>query len=237
VIVTPGVLDAPAQRLLDALVARGESVVDAAAVPAGTEPVTLAVSTGAFVFDFAGLVRSVAPRPFRVIILSRLGAHPDAKADSLRRLWRMEEHVRGGGAPTLTLRFAPLVGPASPFWRLLRSGPSLPRGGRQLVCPVAESDAVETLARALGLAQPALSDAAFRHWYEVAGPDAMTLAELRDLAMSTGGPRAGRERAGGAWEPSQEELAEHRLAESEPWASRFGIAPARIAQEAKAWAA
>ncbi len=231
-IVTPGVLDAPAQRLLDALVARGERLLDAAAVPAGTEPVTLAVSTGAFVFDFAGLVRSVAPRPFRVIILSRLGAHPDAKSDSLKRLWRLEEHVRGGGAPTLTLRFAPLVGPASPFWRLLRGGPSLPGGGRQMVCPVAESDAVETLARALGLAQPALSDAAFRDWYEVAGPDAMTLAELRELAMGSGGSRAG-----GAWEPSQEELAEHRLAECEPWASRFGITPIRIAKEASAWAA
>jgi uncharacterized protein YbjT (DUF2867 family) len=242
VIVTPGVLDAPAQRLLDALGPRGERVVDAAAVPAGTEPVTLAVSTGAFVFDFAGLVRAVAPRPFRVVILSRLGAHPDAKAESLRRLWRMEEHVRGGGAPTLTLRFAPLVGPASPFWRLLCGGPSLPRGGRQLVCPVAESDAVETLARALGLAQPVLGDAAFRDWYEVAGPDAMTLAELRELAVGTGGPRSGQvgtggSRAGGAWEPSQEEIAEHRLAESEPWASRFGITPARIATEAAAWAA
>ena len=230
-IVTPGVLDAPADRLLAALVTRGETVVDAAAVPAGTEPVTLVVASGAFVFDFAGLVRAVAPRPFRVLILSRLGVHPDARADSLRRLWRMEEHVRGGGAPTLTLRFAPLVGPDSPLWRLLRGGPALPRGGRQLVNPVAESDAVETLARALGLGQPVLGEAAFDDWYEVAGPDALSLAELRELAIHSGGARQG-----GAWEPALDEIAEHRLAECEPWASRFAITPARIAQEAARWA-
>lgn len=231
-IVTPGPLDAPAGRLLAALAARGATILDAARVPAGDAPVTLAVATGAFVFDFAGLVRAIGARPFRVVILSRLGAHPDARADSLKRLWRLEEHVRGGGAPTLTLRFAPLVGPASPLWRMLRGGPSLPRGGRQVVCPVAESDAVETLARALGLAEPVLGEAAFRDWYEVAGPEPLTLAELRELAVAGGGPREG-----GAWEPALDEIAEHRLAESEPWASRFAITPAPIREQVRSWAA
>ena len=240
-IVTPGPLDAPAGRLLAALVARGERVVDAAAVPVGAEPVTLAISTGAFVFDFAGMVRALGTRPFRVVMLSRLGAHPDAKADGLRRLWRMEEHVRRGGAPTLTLRFAPLVGPQSPLWRWLGSGPALPRQGRQLLNPVAESDAVETLARAVGLTQPVLADAHFRDWYEVAGPDVMSLAELRDLAVRSakrGTPdRARFSGAGGALEPSEAEMREHRLAQSEPWASRFGITPVSIAAEAMRWAA
>jgi hypothetical protein len=56
---------------------------------------------------------------------------------------------------------------------------------------------------------------------------AVTLAELRDLAARTPG-----EPRGGAWEPPLEELREHRLAESEPWATDFGIAPTPLA----AWA-
>lgn len=219
-IVTPGPLAAPASRLLAALAAKGHDVRDASAgTPAGDGPVTLAISDGPFVFDFAGLVRAIAPRPFRVLVLSRLGAHPDAKAASLQRLWRLEEHVRGGGAPTLTLRFAPLLGPDTPLWNKLRSQPSLPRGGRTPLNPVAERDAVETLVRALG------GDAPWSDWYEVAGPRVWTLGELRELAAS-----GGRGADAGAWEPALDEMAEHRLAESAPWCARFGIAPTPIEQ-------
>ncbi|MBI5171173.1 MAG: hypothetical protein HZA61_16925 [Candidatus Eisenbacteria bacterium] len=219
-IVTPGPLAAPAARLLAALAAKGHDVRDASAgPPAGDGPVTLAISDGPFVFDFAGLVRAIAPRPFRVLVLSRLGAHPDAKAASLQRLWRMEEHVRGGGAPTLTLRFAPLLGPDTPLWNRLRTQPSLPRGGRTQLNPVAERDAVETLVRALG------GDAPWGDWFEVAGPRVWTLGELRDLARD-----AGRGRDAGEWEPALDEMAEHRLAESAPWCARFPIAPTPIEQ-------
>jgi uncharacterized protein YbjT (DUF2867 family) len=183
--------------------------------------VTLAISDGPIVFDFLGLVRALGSRPFRVLVLSRLGAHPDARAATLRRLWRLEEHVRGGGAPTLTLRTAPLVGPGTPLWRHLRRRPALPAGGRKLVNPVHEPDVVESLARALEGRVP------WRGWYELAGPDAVTLAELRDRAAALGGPAAE-----GAWEPSLEELSEHRLAECEPWATDFGIRPTPLA----AWA-
>jgi uncharacterized protein YbjT (DUF2867 family) len=219
VIVVPGPLDPPADRLLAALAARGlPAPVSAQALPAGTGPVTLAISGGPFVFDFAGLVTSIGARPFRVLVLSRLGAHPDAKAAGLRRLWRLEEHVRGGGMPTLTLRFAPLLGPGAPLWNRLRSRPRLPGGGRQLLNPALESDAVETLVRALADPAP------WHGWYEVAGPEVWSLAELRDLAAAAGpGPDAG------DWVPSLAEMAEHRLAESGPWASRFGLSPAPLA--------
>lgn len=216
-IVTPGPLEPPFDRLLAALVAGGERVVEGAdALPAGSEPVTLAVGAGAFVFDFAGLVRALGARPFRVLILSRLGAHPDAKAPALQRLWRLEEHVRKGGAPTLTLRFAPLVGPESPLWRKLASRPALPRSGRQLLNPVLESDALETLVRALADPRP------WSNWYEVAGPEVWSLAELSDLAGRSGAA------AGGRWEPELDELAEHRLAEAAPWMQRFSLTPGRI---------
>ena len=69
----------------------------------------------------------------------------------------------------------------------------------------------------------------WRGWYEVAGAEAVTLAELRDLAAHTaGGTR------GGAWEPPLEEIREHRLAEPQPWAAEFGIAPAPLASWAGA---
>lgn len=219
IVVKAGPLAEPAGRLLDRLAARGVTLVqDPTALPTGHEPVTLAISDGPYVFDFLGSVQALGSRRFRVLMLSRLGVHPDARAASLQRLWRLEEHVRGGGAPTLTLRFAPLVGPDSPLWRKLRSRPTLPRGGRKIVNPVHETDAAETLLRALS------GEAAWEGWYEVAGAESCSLAELRDLASSTTGPTAG-----GAWEPSLEEMDEHRLAECEPWASHFGITPTRLA--------
>jgi uncharacterized protein YbjT (DUF2867 family) len=219
IVLKPGPLAAPAERLLAALATRGHRVLtDAAELPAAEGTVTLAVSDGPFVFDFLGLVRSLGERSFRVLMLSRLGVHPDARASTLQRLWRLEEHVRAGNAPTLTLRFAPVVGPATPLWQKLRSRPALPNAGRKLVNPVAEADAVETLAAALD------GRALWRGWYEVAGPDTVTLAELRDIAALTPG-----ETAGGAWEPLLEEIAEHRLAETEPWASGFGITPTPLA--------
>ena len=227
IVVQPGPLGEPAARLLGALAARGVTLhADPRALPEGTEPVTLAVSDGPFVFDFLGAVRALGSRRFRVLVLSRLGAHPDARAASLQRLWRLEEHVRGGGAPTLTLRLAPLVGPDTPLWRRLRARPALPRGGRKLVNPVHEADALETLVRSLA------SGERWEGWYEVAGAETVSLAELRDRAAATPG-----ERTGGAWEPPLDEIEEHRLAECEPWASRFGIKPATLASWAGAGAA
>jgi len=222
IVVQPAPLGEPAGRLLGALVAHGHTVfARPEMLPAGDEAVTLAVSDGPFVFDFVGAVRALGSRSFRVLVLSRLGAHPDARCTSLQRLWRLEEHVRAGGAPTLTLRFAPLVGPETRLWRKLRSRPALPRAGRKLVNPVAETDAVETLLRALDGRGP------WRGWYEVAGGEALTLAELRDVAVRTPG-----ETRGGTWEPSLAEIAEHRLAECEPWATDFGLVPTPLA----AWA-
>ena len=219
-ILAPGPLDLPARRLLGKLAAEGETVVtEPRRLPAGDGPVTLAVSTGPFIFDFIGLVAALGSRPFRVLVLSRLGAHPDARHPALQRLWRLEEHVRAGGAPTLTLRLAPLLGPDTPLWRRLRSRPALPRGGRGLLNPVAERNALETLRRALD------GRAKWTGWFEVAGPEVWSLAELRELAEP-----AGRAADAGEWEPSLEEMAEHRLAESEPWASHFGIIPAGVAE-------
>jgi uncharacterized protein YbjT (DUF2867 family) len=222
IVVTPGPLGEPADRLLARAAARGATLcAGPERLPPGGAPVTLAVSDGPLVLDLLAFVRAIGPRPFRMLVLSRLGAHPDARADSLRRLWRLEEHVRGGGAPTLTLRTAPLVGPDSPLWRRLRSRPALPGGGRKLVNPVLEADVVETIVRALA------EDTPWSGWYELAGPEAMTLAELRALAAGSSGPTAG-----GAWEPALDEMLEHRLAEWEPWAGRFGLRPTPLA----AWA-
>ncbi len=225
-ILVTGPLDPPAGRLLATLAREGTPVArDPGALPPRAD-VTIAVSTGAFIFDFAAVVRALGERRFRVLALSRLGAHPDARHPALRRLWRLEEHVRGSGAPVLTLRFAPLLGPATPLWERLRTRPALPRGGRQLVNPASERDALETLRRALD------GRAAWTGWYEVAGDEPWTLAELRDLAAAAGpGP------ARGAWEPPLEEMAEHRLAEAGPWASHFGLMPEPVANAVREVAA
>ncbi len=224
----PGPLGEPAERLLAALASRGHVVVaspdalraaSAADASAATTPlVTLAISDGPMVFDFLGFVRSLGACRLRVLMLSRLGSHPDARTPSLRRLWRLEEHVRAGGLPTLTLRFAPLVGPVTPLWRKLRSRPSLPNGGRKLVNPVAEHDAIDTILRALD------GRASWQGWYEVAGDDVLSLAELCAIAARSPG-----EPSGGEWEPALDEIAEHRLAESGPWAQHFGIVPTALA--------
>src|SRR5439155_545487 len=84
--------------------------------------------------------RHAADAGARVLVLGRLGAHPDARAAALRQLWEIEELARRSGAPALALRVGPVLGPWSPLWRLLAGRPRLPRRGAKLVNPVAEED-------------------------------------------------------------------------------------------------
>lgn len=226
-IVVPGRLDPPADRLLAALTARGLIPTLASEAPAGGDAeVTLTVSSGPAAFDFAAFATAFAERPCRVLVLSRLGAHPDAKTPALRRLWRLEEHVRACGLPTLTLRFGPLVGPGAPLWERLRRRPALPRGGRMWLNPVLEEDAVETLVRALADPAP------WRGLFAVAGASILSLAELRDLAAAHGpGPDRG------AWTPPLEELAEHGITDGGDWQARFGLGVRPLAERLAARAA
>jgi len=206
------VRDGAAARLLEAL----------AAGAAG--PPTLALAQGVPPASVAALVRERAAA--RVLVLSRVGVHRDARAPALRALWDLEERARAAGPPTLTLRFGPLVGPGSPLWLRLGARPRLPRGGRQLLNPVCEEDALETLARALD------GRAAWEGWYEVAGPEVWSLAELAALAAEWSAPGHGR----GAWEPPLAELEEHRLCEAGPWLEHFGMSAAPLAPRARRWA-
>jgi len=224
--------DPPVPRLLEALAARGHTVSAAAArrpEPPDGRPSTLVLASGDAPDPLAlgvllGAWRS-APRA-RVLVLSRLGAHPDARAPGLRALWRLEEHARASGLPTLTLRLAPLLGPRTPLWTLLRTRPRLPRGGRDVVQPALETEAVETVHRALE------GGVAWDGWYEVAGEEAWTLAELAGRAAALGPPPAG---ARGRWEPPLEEIAEHRLAEPGPWRAAFGLSPSRVSEVIAGW--
>jgi len=165
----------------------------------------------------------------RLLVLSRIGAHPDARAPGLRALWELEERARGTGLPALTLRLAPLVGPQSPLWLKLAGGPRLPHGGGWLTNPVCEEDALETLARAL--AAPGVREG----WYEVAGSEVLSLAELATLAVEWGRRSPGFAGARGAWEPPLEELGEHRLCEPGPWLERFGLEIGPLAGRACGW--
>lgn len=216
----PGAPAGSAARLLDALRARGIETTDAES-PRNEEHPTLLLTTPV---DWMALGVRMAPwrvaRGARIVVLSRLGAHPDAVAPGLRDLWRLEEYARVSMIPTLTLRFGPLAGAESPFWKKLASAPKFGREANTVVMPVLEEDAVQVLARALGETRPA------EGWYEITGPDARSLGEWSALAARGAGGDAGE------WEPPLEEMAEHRLAEADVWQERFGLA----AHSVVAWA-
>ena len=209
----PGTPDPPVSRLL-------------AAVP---EPAceTLVLSTGSVptseVLD--GLLGEWAAKPAaRVLVLGTVGTHRDAQAARLRALWELEEKARATGLPVLALRLGPIVGPGSPLWLRLRSGESLGRAAQALLQPAAEDDVRQVLGAALAAA------ADWAGWYDVVGPEALTLEELAALAREGSLPRGA-----GAWEPALEELREQRLCDARPWIERFGITPRRVTQEALAW--
>jgi hypothetical protein len=225
-----GAPDPPTPRLIAALVARGHTLARApdakpsrpATLVLGAEKSLDALALGALAGAWKKTGRA------RLLVLSALGAHPDARAPRLRRLWQLEESARELALPVLVLRLGPLFGPDSPLWRKLRSRPRLPRGGRALIQPVAELDVLETLERALD------GRAAWKGWYEVAGSEPLTLAEMVELAAR--GPRDRASLAAAAWEPPLDEMNEHRLAEPEPWIQHFQITPRPIREQAAAWA-
>jgi len=220
----------PVPRLATALASRGHRLTTGG--PGGDAgPSTLVLGAGNTLDPAAVgvLLGAWARTPgARVLVLTDLGTHRDARAPALRAMWDLEEIVRALPLPSLVLRLAPLVGPASPLWLRLKSRPRLPERGRALVQPVAEEDVIETLDRALR------DSRAWEGWYELAGHEVLTLAELAALAAASGAPAA---RDSGAWEPPLAELAEHRIAEPEPWIERFGVRPAPIAERSAAWAA
>lgn len=207
----PGAATGANARLLDALRARGVAIVDAE-TPGTADGATLLLWTPV---DWMQLGVRMAPwrvaRGARLVVLSRLGAHPDAAAQGLRDLWRLEEYARVSLVPTLTLRFAPLVAKDAPFWKKVGSRPKLGREGNTVVMPVLEEDAVQVLARALAETRPA------EGWFEITGPEALSLDEWGEIAARRPPPGAGE------WEPPLEELIEHRLAESDVWQTRFAL--------------
>ena len=208
----PGSAAGSTARLLDALRARGVTTTDAAS-PRSEDRATLLLTTPV---DWMALGVRMAPwrvaRGARIVVLSRIGAHPDAAAPGLRDLWRLEEYARVSLIPTLTLRFAPLVAVESPFWKKLASAPKLGREANAVIMPVLEEDAVQVLARALAETKPA------EGWFEITGPEARSLGEWSALAAGGGATNGG-----GEWEPDLEELVEHRLSEVEVWQERFGL--------------
>ena len=221
----------PVPRLIAALASRGHTMESASrgvGSPADSEPPIFIL--GPVDSDPGRGAAAMGPTPpgSRILVLSWLGAHPDARAQSLRRLWDLEESARSARLPVITLRLAPLVGPRSPLWLKLRSWPRLPREGRRLLNPVAESDVLEALDRLLRGAVP------WEGWFEVAGPEIVSLEELAALARAAGPRVAGNV---GSWEPPLEILAEQRLSEAGPWLERFRIEPAPLADLARRWAA
>lgn len=217
-----------AHRLFEALGTRGVRWVEWLEGMADPDLATLVCAEGLKPEDLDRMVATGrGAGGARLLVLSRIGAHPDARAHALSALWALEERARATGLPVLTLRLGPLVGPRSPLWLKLATRPRLPRGGRHLLNPVGEEYAVETIDRALS------GRAAWEGWYEVAGPETMSLAELAALASEW--PEDGAPGTRGDWEPPLEEISEHRLCEASPWLEHFKIAVQPLAERAAAW--
>ncbi len=221
--------DPPIPRLAAALGARGHRLVaEGGRAPGESSTLVLGAGGGLDPMALGVLLGGWRKTPrARALVISALGAHPDARAPRLRELWELEEAVRTAKIPSLVLRLAPLAGPDAPFWRRLRSRPRLGAHAQALVQPVAESDVLDTLDRALH------GQVAWEEWYELAGPDVFTMAELAGLAAASGSPLRPGE---GEWEPPLAEIAEHRVAETGPWSRHFGITPRPLAGEVSAWA-
>ncbi len=216
-------------RLLQALARRGHPVAGGAVAPGESGTAFLCPAPGEDVAPLRSWIESLRPGPsLRLLVVTCLGAHPDARSASLRDCWMLEETARARAAPLLVLRLGPLLGPRSPLWRHLRAGARPGRRSDLLLNPVAESDVVETLDRALS------QRAEWRGWFEVVGPEVWSLGELAALARG-GGRAAGGD--GGFWEPPLEELDEHRLAEAAPWLGHFGVSVRPLAVQAQAWRA
>lgn len=217
----PGRPDPPVPRLLASL----EALMPPEA--AGCE--TLVVSSGSIPRgELAQELGECRKRgSIRVLVIGPLGVHPDAAASRLRSLWELEEACRASGLPVLALRFAPLVGPSSPLWLRLRSRPALGRRGETLMCPLLEADAVRALECAF---LTAWADSA---WYEVAGAEILTLAELAGLAQRAGGHVP---KGAGNWEPALEEIECARIPDPTPWRLRFDFTPGSVREQAEAWA-
>ena len=208
----PGSPDPPVRRLLSRL---GPEVTE------GADTLVIAAGTA----EGQALDALLEEDDCRILVLSALGVHPDARAARLRKLWSLEEQVRRSSRAALTLRLAPVVGADCPLWLRLRTRPRLGRDGEMVFSPVHEGDVVETLKRALD------GRARWEGWYGVAGPEVMTLAEASALAA-----RGERLAPGaGAWEPPLDEIREHRIPELEPWMEHFDLVPSRVTDQAERW--
>ena len=224
-----GAPHAPVPRLIEALAQRGHRLARDQGAPDAHSTLVLGPGIVPNPMALGTLLGAWRRTPgARVLVLSLLGVHPDTQGTRLRDLWDLEEQVRSAGLPTLVLRLAPLVGPESPLWLKLRGRPRLHRTDRQLIQPLVELDAIETLDRAL---QGAVR---WQGWYELAGPDALTLGELAAMAADSGPPVPS---GIGAWEPPLDEMREHRLAEPDAWLEHFGMTVSRVGDTAGSWRA
>jgi uncharacterized protein YbjT (DUF2867 family) len=161
----------------------------------------------------------------RWLVLGWIGTHPDAKAAVSRRAWQIEEACRATNIPTLVLRCAPLVGAQSPLWRRLAHARPGAGAGRPFQ-PVLEDDVVSLIRHVASGAPP------HDGWFEVAGPEIMTLGELAEHAR-----RHASGNDAGEWEPDPDVLRELPLVEPEIWMRAFGIDAASVTQAASRWAA
>jgi uncharacterized protein YbjT (DUF2867 family) len=126
-----------------------------------------------------------AVRAKRIVLLSVLGARPDAKTRFARTRWAGEQIVRNSGIDHVILRLGVVVGPEDQFTNrfasIVRWNPLLPLvgGGRSRIQPIHVDDVATAVVYAI------VQDRVTRETIDLAGPDPVRLRDAICAVAST----------------------------------------------------
>jgi uncharacterized protein YbjT (DUF2867 family) len=136
--------------------------------------------------DFAAAAATTTLR--RVVYLGGVAPKGEPSPHLASRL-EVGEILRAGAVPTLELRASMIVGNGSTSWQILRDLAArlpfmvLPRWLESRTCPVALADVIDALLAARRMPIDAST------WFDVPGPDILTMREMLEIVASLDGRR------------------------------------------------
>ena len=136
--------------------------------------------------DFAAAAAATTLR--RIIYLGGV-APRGVPSEHLASRLEVGEILRAGEVPVLELRASMIVGNGSTSWQILRDLAArlpfmvLPRWLDSRTCPIALADVIDALLAAPDVPLPASS------WYDIPGPEVLTMREMLEIVASLDGRR------------------------------------------------
>jgi uncharacterized protein YbjT (DUF2867 family) len=124
----------------------------------------------------------------RIVYLGGVAPRGEPSEHLASRL-EVGEILRAGEVPALELRASMIVGNGSTSWQILRDLAArlpfmvLPRWLDSRTCPIALADAIDTLVAARDVALPGST------WFDIPGPDVLTVREMLEIVASLDGRR------------------------------------------------